>query len=132
ACGGAQLLAMLVILGLSRRGSDSRYVSVFTWLLPPPSPTLFPYTTIFRSDDNAELVTPGEENVGTLAPTESRTITVTHTVTQDRSNEHTAENQSRENGIRPHVPANPEVPSHNPDTPDPADPTDTDVEQTQE
>src|SRR5690606_28673906 len=79
--------------------------------------------------DNAELVNPGEENIGTLAPTESRTIAVTHTVTQDDLDAGSVSNQALVNGDGPDGTPVTEVPSDNPDTPDPDDPTDTDVVQ---
>src|SRR5690606_27509549 len=85
---------------------------------------------IVLTDANAELVNPGEENIGTLAPTESRTIAVTHTVTQDDLNAGSVSNQALVNGDGPDGTPITEVPSDNPDTPDSGDPTDTDVEQT--
>src|SRR5690606_978624 len=87
---------------------------------------------IVLTDDNAELVNPGEENVGSLAPTESHTIAVTHTITQDDLDNGSISNQALVNGDGPDGTPIPEVPSDNPDTPDPDDPTDTDVEQTPE
>src|SRR5690606_21501153 len=85
---------------------------------------------IVLTDDNAELVNPGEENIGTLAPAESRTIAVTHTVTQDDLDAGSVSNQALVNGNGPDGTPVTEVPSDNPDTPDSGDPTDTDMVRT--
>src|SRR5690606_35520432 len=87
---------------------------------------------IVLTDDNAELVNPGEENIGTLALMESRTVMVTHTVTQDDLDNGSVSNQALVNGDGPDGTPVTEVPSDNPDTSDPDDPTDTDVEQAPE
>src|SRR5690606_14808154 len=86
---------------------------------------------IVLTDANADIPA-GEENVGTLNPTESMTITVTHEVTLTDLNNGSISNQALVNGNGPDGTPIPEVPSDNPDTPDPDDPTDTDVEQTPE
>ncbi|WP_188504109.1 DUF7507 domain-containing protein, partial [Parapedobacter pyrenivorans] len=84
---------------------------------------------IVLTDDNADIPA-GEENIGTLAPTESRTITVTHVTTPDDLDAGIVSNQALVNGNGPDGTPITEVPSDDPGTPDPDDPTDTDVEQT--
>src|SRR5690606_35157398 len=86
---------------------------------------------IVLTDANADIPA-GEENIGTLAPTESRTIAVTHTITQDDLNAGSVSNQALVNGNGPDGTPITDVTSDNPDTPDPDDPTDTDVVQTPE
>src|SRR5690606_15199171 len=86
---------------------------------------------IVLTDANADIPA-GEENIGTLAPTESRTVMVTHTVTQDDLDNGSISNQALVNGDGPDGTPITEVPSDDPDTPDPDDPTDTDVVQTPE
>src|SRR5690606_947106 len=81
--------------------------------------------------DEYAAIPAGEENIGTLAPTDSRTITVTHSVTQDDLDAGSVSNQATVSGDGPDgTPPITEVPSDDPNTGDPDDPTDTDVEQT--
>src|SRR5690606_35177402 len=86
---------------------------------------------IVLTDADADIPA-GEENIGTLAPTESRTIAVTHIITQTDLDNGSISNQALVNGNGPDGTPIPEVPSDNPDTPDPDDPTDTDLAQTPE
>src|SRR5690606_15868981 len=86
---------------------------------------------IVLTDANADIPA-GEENIGTLAPTESRTIAVTHNITQTDLDNGSISNQALVNGDGPDGTPITEVPSDNPDTPDSGDPTDTDVVQTPE
>ncbi|TJY59675.1 DUF11 domain-containing protein, partial [Sphingobacterium alkalisoli] len=81
------------------------------------------------TDDNA-VIPAGEEQIGTLAPAGTRTITVTHVVTQADLDAGTVSNQATVTGDGPGgTPLTP-VDSDDPNTPDPNDPTDTDVVQT--
>src|SRR5690606_25588983 len=86
---------------------------------------------IVLTDANADIPA-GEENIGTLNPTESVTITVTHEVTLTDLNNGSVSNQALINGNGPDGTPITEVPSDDPGTPDPNDPTDTDVVQTPE
>src|SRR5436305_10803150 len=67
---------------------------LFLMLPPPPRATLFPYTTLFRSQRDVlrfgAYVCNCREGEGTIAP-----IEVTRNLTQGRSEEHTSELQSR-------------------------------------
>src|SRR5690606_41506492 len=82
-----------------------------TMLRPPPSPTLFPYTTLFRSPPTSE-VTPTTGRSGGAAcaranrqvPSQrgsagdgGRWLVPKHERKPQRSEEHTSELQSREN-----------------------------------
>src|SRR5436309_7740454 len=58
----------------------------------PPRSTLFPYTTLFRSEESLLHAQPGEEEGLEPRPSRART---SHRST--RSEEHTSELQSREN-----------------------------------
>ncbi|RQP13817.1 MAG: DUF11 domain-containing protein, partial [Parapedobacter sp.] len=85
---------------------------------------------IVLTDANADIPA-GEENIGTLDPTESATITVTHTVTQTDLNNGSVSNQATATGDDPDGdPVTDD--SDDPGTPDPNDPTDTDVVQAPE
>src|SRR5690606_35112868 len=68
---------------------------------------------IVLADEDADIPA-GEENIGSLAPAESRTITVTHTVTQDRSEERRVGNEARGRGEAPDVTQTTEVPADEP------------------
>src|SRR3712207_7270399 len=62
----------------------------------PPRSTLFPYTTLFRSEDDRHVI---PHVVSGLAPEASATLVVElelDDVTVDRSEEHTSELQSRQ------------------------------------
>src|SRR5690606_41492742 len=95
----------------SRRDSLSFFFSI---LRPPPSSTLFPYTTLFRSmTPEAEVKIPGPDTFSLADYIEGKSTfpSFTHTVYLDqesgtklvqladeyRSEEHTSELQSREN-----------------------------------
>src|SRR5690606_35368215 len=79
---------------------------------------------IVLTDANA-VIPAGEENIGTLDPAESATITVTHTVTQTDLNSGSVSNQATAAGEDPTGDPVTED-SDDPGTPDPNDPTDTD------
>ncbi|MFC7525805.1 Ig-like domain-containing protein, partial [Parapedobacter sp. GCM10030251] len=85
---------------------------------------------IVLTDANA-VIPAGQENIGTLAPGTSTTITVTHAVTQADLDAGSVSNQATVTGEDP-VGDPVTDDSDNPDTTDPDDPTDTDVVQTPE
>ncbi|WP_229707609.1 DUF7507 domain-containing protein, partial [Sphingobacterium alkalisoli] len=80
--------------------------------------------------DNNAVIPAGEENIGTLAPAGTRTISVTHVVTQADLDAGTVSNQATVSGDGPDGDPLTPVDSDDPNTPEPNDPTDTDVVQT--
>src|SRR5690606_41940144 len=85
-------------------GYASALTSSSVIIRPPPRPTLFPYTTLFRSDgvsaSNVNVVSGWSAALCTnCGPTASRTVVVQNptTTVNGRSEEHTSELQSREN-----------------------------------
>src|SRR5690606_42032521 len=87
--------ASLTILALSLRPrSPTRIRFVSSCMTPrPPRPTLFPYTTLFRSDEQGQP-SRREHQPGTTVSPARRVGRCGETV---RSEEHTSELQSREN-----------------------------------
>src|SRR5690606_41604264 len=80
------------------------YAPVFFLIIRrPPTSTLFPYTTLFRSADADHRVLPRRVRLGTrdrVPVGGSRGVRVrphAHRVARTRSEEHTSELQSREN-----------------------------------
>ncbi|WP_162304961.1 DUF7507 domain-containing protein, partial [Sphingobacterium olei] len=80
--------------------------------------------------DNNAVIPAGEENIGTLAPAGTRTISVTHVVTQADLDAGMVSNQATVSGDGPDGDPLTPVDSDDPNTPEPNDPTDTDVVQT--
>src|SRR5690606_38065743 len=132
----------------------------------PSIPTLFPYTTLFRSlslikrttgegpyalgdfidyelivrntgnvtltsvaveDDNAVIT--GGSPIASLAPGKSATVYARHEVTQADIDAGIVLNQATATGDDPKGDPTPEVPSDDPDTPEPNDPTEVDLTQ---
>ncbi len=79
------------------------------------------------TDDNAEIPA-GQEQIGTLAPGASKTVTVAHEITQADLDEGSVSNQATVTGEDPNgEPVT--IDSDDPTTPDPNDPTDTNLDQ---
>src|SRR3712207_8953257 len=75
----------------------------FIMMRPPPSPTLFPYTTLSRSGDGSGGRTPGEMVKNARLSGPAGTVTLTGAgatfpmpIYSRRSEEHTSELQSRQ------------------------------------